>query len=175
MADEGVIAQGALRLAQCFSRMLKDMRGLEYRPDEANARLRRAGRPGGSFPMRVGIRFSGYLSGEYAVFLGVETAARLAGLWAPGQGLDVLEAAREEGESLVKEVLNSAVGLCIRDLERVAGALDFDPATAEYRASDAGADGGGAAEPWADLLVLGAEGPVLCCFLLDPRGTGDAA
>lgn len=173
MADGTLLAQGALRLAQCLTRMLKDMRGLDYRPDEANARLRRAGRPGGGFPMRVGIRFSGFVAGEYALFLGVETAARLAGLWSPGQGLDVLEAAREEGESLVKEVLNSAVGLCIRDLERVGGALDFDPATVAYREADGGGDA--AAEPWADLLVLGAEGPVLCSFFLDPRGTGDAA
>lgn len=168
MAEEALLAQHALRLAQGFARMLKDMRGLDYRLDEANARVHRAGLPGGAFPMRVGIRFHGFLSGEYIVHLGLETAAGLAGLWKAGQGLAALEAARDEGESLVKEVLNSTVGVCIRELERVAGALDFDPATAEYGSEGrAGILSGG---PWADLLVLGEAGPVLCSFFLEPRG-----
>lgn len=184
MAEEDPIALNALRLAQCFSKMLKDIRGLEYRLDEANGRVRKAGLPGGAFPMRVGIRFSGFVSGEYAVFLGVETAARLAGQWTSEQGLPALEAARDEGESLVKEILNSAVGAAIRELERMAGGLEFDPATIHYRdgglsvtqgqASAATGTGTGAVEPWGELLILGAAGPILCCFIMRNRGAGDA-
>lgn len=182
MAEEDPVALNALRLAQSFSKMLKDIRGLEYRLDEANGRVRKAGLPGGAFPMRVGIRFSGFVGGEYAVFLGVETAARLAGQWTAEQGLPALEAARDEGESLVKEILNSAVGAAIRELERVAGGLDFDPATIHYRDADssrtaaqpAAASGAGAADPWGELLILGDAGPILCCFFMRNRGAGDA-
>ena len=172
MAEESLIALNALRLAQSMVRMLKDMRGLDYRLDEAHGRVRKAGRPGSAFPMRVGIHFSGFLNGEYVLFLGVETAARIAGRWSADQGLPALEAARDESESLIREVLNSAVGAAIRDLERFAGGLDFEPATIGYRDEDrpeapfAGA--------WGDLLVLGDAGPVLCCFLMESQGAGDA-
>ena len=190
MAEESVIALNSLRLAQSFAKILKDMRGFEYRLDEAHGRVRKAGQPGGGFPMRVGIRYSGFLNGEYVAFLGIETAARLAGLWTAGEGLPALEAAREEGESLIKEVLNSAVGSAIRELERMAGGLDFEPATVDYRDTDAAlppapfpANPGkhpspstsGLGDPWGELLILGDAGPVLCCFFMDPRGAGDAA
>lgn len=182
MAEEDPIALNALRLAQSFSKMLKDMRGLEYRLDEANGRVRKVGQPGGSFPMRAGIRFSGFLGGEYAVFLGVETAARISGRWTSELGLTALEAAREEAESLVMEILNSAVGAAIRELERRVGGLDFDPATVRYRqggssgtpAQTPAAAGTGAAEPWGELLILGDAGPILCCFFMRNRGAGDA-
>lgn len=167
-----MVALNALRLAQSLSRMLKDMRALDYRPDGARGRERRSGGPGGSFPLRVGIRFSGSANGEYVLYMGVETAARLAGLWSADQGLAALEAARDASESLVKEVLNSTVGTAIRDLERSSGPLDFDPATA---ANLEGAPAERPAGAWGEMLVLGDAGPVLCCFFLEPRNAEDGA
>lgn len=175
MGEESLVAMNALRLAQSLTRMLGDMRGLTYRPDGARGRERRSGGPGGSFPLRVGIRYSGFHTGEYALYMGFETAARLAGLWSADQGLAALESARAESVELVKEVLNSTVGEAIRDLERSAGPLDFDPATAESRA---GAPAERPAGAWGEMLVLGDAGPVLCCFFLEPRGAsgeGDGA
>lgn len=172
MAEESLLALNSVRLSQSFCGMLKDMRGLDYRPDRANGRERRSGLPGGGFPLKVGIRFSGAVNGEYALYLGYETAARLAGLWSADRGLAALEAAREDSESLVKEVLNSSVGTAIRELERSAGALDFDPAVSGP--ADAGVSKSMAPKTWGEMLVLGDAGPVLCCFFLDPRGAGDA-
>jgi hypothetical protein len=170
MAEESVVALNALRLAQSLARMLKDMRGLEYRPDGARGRERRSGGPGGSFPLRVGIRYSGFHRGEYVLYMGFETAARLAGLWSADQGLAALEAARSASESLVMEALNAAVGEAIRDLERTAGPLDFEPATAESRAGAAAERPVGA---WGEMLILGDAGPVLCCFFQEPRSASE--
>lgn len=172
MAEGGLIALNVLRLAESMGRALLDMRGLAYRLDEADGRVRKVGQPGGAFPMRAGIRFSGFLNGEYAIYLRVETAARLGGRWSAGQGLSALEAAREESECLAREVMNSAVGAAIRELERSAGGLDFEPATVGYR--EAAPDPGSSGAPWGDLLILGEAGPILRCFFLDAPGGGDA-
>ena len=78
-----------------------------------------------------------------------------------------------DGEALVKELLNATVGDAILELERKAGSLEFEPATAEI---SAGGEGGRTpCGPWGVLLVLGDAGPILCCFFLEPRGAGNAA
>jgi CheY-specific phosphatase CheX len=161
MDNELLISQSVLfseSVRDCF----RDMLGAEIVLDSSNV-LVSPFSP--SRPMVALIHFTGAVQGDYVLSLEEETAAKLIGAWSEGMDANELKGLRPDFGGMLKEVLNTAVGMAIPKVEDEFGRLTYHPPMIVYGSLDTPNIPCG-------TLTLGAEaGLIDCTFVLDKAGT----
>jgi len=115
-------------------------------------------------PMVALIHFTGLVQGDFVLNLEEETAARLIGAWSEGMGVSAIKELRPDYGGLLKEVLNTAVGMAIPALEEKFARLMYHPPLVVYGEMDP------PSVPSCTLTLRSGAGPIDCCFVLDMAG-----
>ncbi len=115
-------------------------------------------------PVVVMIHFTGRIQGDYVINLEEETAAGLIGVWSEGMSAAELKEQRREFGGLLKEVLNTAVGMAIPKVEEVYGRLTYHPPMVLYGELDS------PEVPSGTVTLRSESGSIDCCLVLDLAG-----
>jgi CheY-specific phosphatase CheX len=113
----------------------------------------------------VMIHFTGPVQGEYVISMAESTAAGFLGAWREGMTQEDLKALRSDFGGMLKEILNTAVGVAIPHLEATFDRLTYHPPMVVY----------GELEypdvPCGTLTMATGQGEIQCSFVLDMAGT----
>jgi CheY-specific phosphatase CheX len=115
-------------------------------------------------PMIALIHFTGLAQGDFVLNLEEETAVRLIDAWSAGMGASAIRELRSEFGGMLKEVLNTAVGMAIPALEEKFGRLMYHPPLVVYGEMDP------PSVPSGTLTLRSGAGLIDCCFVLDMAG-----
>jgi CheY-specific phosphatase CheX len=160
--DDDIFQSQTVLFTESIRDCFRDMLGAEIVLDNTQVREQTFAP---SRPMLAMIHFTGPVQGDYVLNLEEATAARLIGAWSEGMEATDLRELRPDFGGMLKEVLNTAVGMAIPKLEEVYGRLTYHPPMIVYGDLD------GPPIP-SGTLTLGADaGPIDCCFVLDKAGT----
>jgi len=160
--DEARLSALTLRFAECVRDCFRDMLGIEIAVQE-NAVQVSDFAP--LYSTVVLIHFTGPMQGDYALSLDETTAARLIGAWSEGMDASELRTLRGEFGGMLKEFLNTAVGMAIPALEEIVGRLTYHPPMIVYGELDT------PAIPSGNLVLEAEAGPIACSLVLDAAGT----
>ncbi|MBK8802929.1 MAG: hypothetical protein IPN71_12925 [Fibrobacteres bacterium] len=115
-------------------------------------------------PVVVMIHFTGRIQGDYVINLEEETASGLIGAWSEGMAPSELKELRKEFGGLLKEVLNTAVGMAIPLVEEKYGRLTYHPPMVFYGELDP------PDVPSGTMTLRSGAGSIDCCLVLDMAG-----
>jgi CheY-specific phosphatase CheX len=110
------------------------------------------------------LHFTGPVEGDFVLGLEEETGARLIGAWSEGMSPEELRAARPDFGGMLKELLNTAVGMAIEVLERSVGRLTYHPPMIVYGEIDP------PNLPSGTISLPSAAGTIDCTFVIDMAG-----
>ncbi len=160
--DETRLSALTLRFTECVRDCFRDMLGIEIAMQERAVEIRDFAPACSTVVL---IHFTGPMQGDYALSLDETTAARLIGAWSDGMGASELRALRGDFGGMLKEFLNTAVGMAIPALEDIVGRLTYHPPMIVYGELDT------PAIPSGNLVLESDAGPIWCSLVLDAAGT----
>jgi len=160
--DSDLLASNALCFAQAVRDCFRDMLGAEMVLDSQGVRQARFSP---AHPLIVMIHYTGPVQGEYMISMEESTAAGLIGAWSEGMTREDLKGLRGDFGGMLKEMLNTAVGMAITTLEGSFDRLTYHPPVVVY----------GELEypdvPCGSVVLASGQGDIECGFVLDMAGT----
>jgi CheY-specific phosphatase CheX len=160
--DEARLSALTLRFAECVRDCFRDMLGIEIAIRDDAVQIADFAP---AYSTVVLIHFTGPMQGDYALSLDETTAARLIGAWSEGMAGSDLRALRADFGGMLKEFLNTAVGMAIPSLEEIVGRLTYHPPMIVYGELDT------PSIPSGNLVLEADAGPIACSLVLDAAGT----
>lgn len=123
------ISTNTVLFAQNIIRSIEDMTGLSSVLNKTSFKEKAFST---SFDMIIYIYFAGVIQGDYILAMNEETAAKLIGVYEEGMTQSDLRETREDYVSFIKELLNTAVGMSIPEIEQIFGHLTYSPSVVVY-------------------------------------------
>lgn len=150
------------RFASAVRECFRDMLGVEIAGQTRDVEIRDFAP---EFSAVAIIHFTGVVHGDFVLCLDETTAAKLIGAWQEGMPASDLRAVRPDFGGMLKELLNTAVGKVMPDLEEELGRLTYHPPMLVYGELDA------PKMPSGNVLLETDAGPLSCCIVLDEAGS----
>ncbi len=159
--DDASLKTHSSQFAEAIRECFRDMLGVEIAHVPSDVVIRDFSP---EFSMVAMIHFTGPVQGNYALSLDETTAAKFIGAWQEGMPVADLRAARVDYGGMLKELLNTAVGMSIPCLEEDVGRLVYHSPLVVYGELDA------PSVPSGCILLETESGPLSCCLMVDEAG-----
>ena len=152
------IGTNTVLFAQSIMRSLEDMIGLSPVLNKESFREKAFST---GFDMIIYIHFAGIIQGDYLISMDESTAAKLIEVYEDGMTNEALKEMREDYTGFIKELLNTAVGLSIPELEQIFGNLTYSSSIVVYGKIEFPDVTAG------DLIIESKAGNIQCGFAID--------